>query len=112
MPTASISQVALLYLKSFAEKDLGSLEVLFADTITLADWEGQLVGKENILNFNKKIFASINNIGVDVVKVAVGQNTVMAELRITLNNTQVVNVVDVIEFDDENKIQSIKAYKR
>lgn len=112
MPTASISQVALLYLKSFAEKDIGSLEVLFADTITLADWEGQLVGKENILNFNKKIFASINNIGVDVVKVAVGQNTVMAELRITLNNTQVVNVVDVIEFDDENKIQSIKAYKR
>lgn len=112
MPTASISQVALLYLKSFAEKDLGSLEVLFSDTITLADWEGQLIGKENILNFNKKVFSSINNIGVDVVKVAVGQNTVMAELRITLNNTQVINVVDVIEFDDENKIQSIKAYKR
>jgi hypothetical protein len=112
MSKASISQVALLYLKSFAEKDLGSLEVLFADNITLADWDGQLVGKENILNFNKKVFASINNIGVDVVRVAVGQSTVMAELKITINNTTTLNVVDVIEFDDDNKIQSIKAYKR
>ena len=112
MSKASISQVALLYLKSFAEKDIGSLEVLFGDSMTLADWDGQLVGKENILNFNKKIFASVNNIGVDVVKVAVGQSTVMAELKITLNNTTTLNVVDVIEFDDDNKIQSIKAYKR
>lgn len=112
MPKASISQVALLYLKSFAEKDIGSLEVLFSDTITLADWDGQLIGKENIINFNKKVFSSINKIGIDIVKVAVGQNTVMAELRITLNNTTTLNVVDVLEFDDENKIQSIKAYKR
>lgn len=112
MPTASISQVALLYLKSFAEKDIGSLEVLFADNITLSDWEGSLVGKENILNFNKKLFSTINNIGVDVVKVAVGQSTVIAELRILLNNKQSLNVVDVIEFDDDNKIQAIRAFKR
>lgn len=112
MPTASISQVALLYLKSFAEKDLGSLEVLFADNITLSDWEGSLVGKENILNFNKKLFNTINNISVDVVKVAVGQSTVMVELRIVLNNKQAINVVDVIEFDDDNKIQAIRAFKR
>jgi hypothetical protein len=112
MAKASISQVALLYLKSFAEKDIGSLEVLFADTISLADWDGQLVGKENILNFNKKVFASLNTISIDIVKVAVGQNTVMAELRITINNASTINVVDVIEFDDDNKIQSIKAYKR
>lgn len=112
MSKASISQVALLYLKSFAEKDLASLEVLFADNITLADWEGELVGKENILNFNKKVFGSVNNISVDVNKVAVGQSTVMAELRITLNNKQAINVVDVIEFDDDHKIQAIRAYKR
>jgi hypothetical protein len=112
MSKASISQVALLYLKSFAEKDLGSLEVLFADNITLSDWEGSLVGKENILNFNKKLFNTINNISVDVVKVAVGQSTVMAELRILLNNKQSINVVDVIEFDDDNKIQAIRAFKR
>jgi hypothetical protein len=112
MSRASISQVALLYLKSFAEKDIGSLEVLFSDTISLADWDGQLIGKDNIIEFNKKVFASINNISIDIVKVAVGQNTVMAELRITLNNSTTLNVVDVIEFDDENKIQSIKAFKR
>lgn len=112
MSRASISQVALLYLKSFAEKDIGSLEVLFADTVSLADWDGHLIGKDNIIEFNKKVFASINSISIDIVKVAVGQNTVMAELRITLNNSTTLNVVDVIEFDDDNKIQSIKAYKR
>jgi hypothetical protein len=112
MSRASISQVALLYLKSFAEKDIGSLEVLFSDTVSLADWDGHLIGKDNIIDFNKKVFASINSISIDIVKVAVGQNTVMAELRITLNNSTTLNVVDVIEFDDDNKIQSIKAYKR
>jgi hypothetical protein len=109
---ASISQVALLYLKSFAEKDIGSLEVLFADNITLSDWDGHLVGKEHILAFNRKVFANVNTIGIDIVKVAVGQATVMVEIKIILNNTTNVNVVDVIEFDDDNKIKSIKAYKR
>ena len=39
-------------------------------------------------------------------------NTVIAEIRVIINNTIVAPVVDVIDFDEDNKIKRIRAYKR
>lgn len=112
MSNPTQSQIALMYFQSFCKKDVASLEVLFSDSIILTDWEVQIVGKDNILNFNNNFFNSVDTIRIDVDKVAVGLDTVIAEIRVIINNSIVAPIVDVIEFDQDNKIKHIRAYKR
>ena len=100
-----------MYFQSFCKKDTASLEVLFSDSIVLTDWEVQVVGKDNILKFNQN-FNSVKDIRIDVDKIAVGLDTVIAEIKVIINNAIVAQVVDVIEFDQDNKIKQIRAYKR
>jgi len=35
----------------------------------------------------------------------------MSEIVININNTETLNVVDIIEFDEEGKICAVRAYK-
>ena len=101
-----------MYFQSFCKKDTASLEVLFSDSILLTDWDVMIIGKQNVLNFNQQFFNRVNNIRIDVDKVAVGLDTVIAEIKVIIDNVIVAAVVDVIEFDQDNKIKEIRAYKR
>lgn len=112
MSNPTQSQIALMYFQSFCKKDSASLEVLFSDNILLTDWDVQIVGKQNVINFNQRFFNSVNAIRIDVDKVAVGLNTVIAEIKVIIDNVVVAAVVDVIDFDQDNKIKEIRAYKR
>ena len=60
----------------------------------------------------QRFFNSVNDIRIDVDKVAVGLDTVITEIKVIINNKIVAPVVDVIEFDQDNKIKEIRAYKR
>ena len=112
MSNPTQSQIALMYFQSFCKKDTASLEVLFCDNILLTDWDVQIVGKQNVINFNQRFFNSVNSIRIDVDKVAVGLDTVIAEIKVIIDNVVVAAVVDVIDFDQDNKIKEIRAYKR
>lgn len=112
MSNPTQSQIALMYFQSFCKKDTASLEVLFSDNILLTDWDVQIVGKQNVLNFNQRFFNSVDNIRIDVDKVAVGLDTVIAEIKVIINDMIVACIVDVLEFDQDNKIKEIRAYKR
>ena len=59
-----------------------------------------------------RFFNSVNDIRIDVDRVAVGLDTVIAEIKVIINNSIVGAIVDVIEFDQDNKIKEIRAYKR
>jgi hypothetical protein len=112
MSNPTQSQIALMYFQSFCKKDTASLEVLFSDSILLTDWDVMIIGKQNVLNFNQQFFNRVNNIRIDVDKVAVGLDTVIAEIKVIIDNVVVAAVVDVIDFDQDNKIKEIRAYKR
>ena len=101
-----------MYFQSFCKKDTASLEVLFSDSILLTDWDVLIIGKQNVLNFNQQFFDRVNTIRIDVDKVAVGLDTVIAEIKVIIDNVVVAAVVDVIDFDQDNKIKEIRAYKR
>jgi hypothetical protein len=111
MGKATQSQIAMLYLKAFSEKDLASLETMFADNMILTDWDGQMIGKQNVLAFNQTLFSQLGHIRVDIDKIAIGHDTVIAEIKIVLDSKVIVPVVDVIDFDQDNKIREIRAYK-
>jgi len=106
------SQIVSLYFQSFCRLDCASLEVLFSDNVLLTDWNTQIVGRDNLLAFNQKFFDSVKSLRIDVEKIALGQDTVIAEIRIVIDNRITAQVVDVFDFDQDNKIKHIRAYKR
>jgi ketosteroid isomerase-like protein len=108
--TSSKRERCLEYLKKYAEKDLGSIEKMFADDIVLRDWKIRVEGKVKAVDETRKNFANARTIEIEVLSAYENENTVAAELKITVNTTEELYVVDVITLNTEGKIASIRAY--
>lgn len=110
MPKDSNKDICLLYLQKYAEKDIYSMEKMFSDDIVLRDWKIHVIGKKNALRETRKNFQSANSIEIEVLSTYENENTVAAELKITVNSTEELYVVDVITINSDSKIKSIRAY--
>ena len=85
---------------------------MFSDSVSLVDWEVSAYGIEQVLAANQKIFDSVKSLNIVVKNIAQTGNTVLAEIQVVIDDTMVINVVDIIEFDLYNKIDKISAYKQ
>lgn len=103
--------LAIEYFSAFESKNLDRLETMFADDISLTDWDISVYGKSEVLHANKNIFKTINVLKITIERLLSNNNTVVAELKILIDNT-LLNVVDVLEFNADSKLQKITAYKR
>lgn len=103
-------QICLLYLQRYEDKDLKGIEEMFSNEIGLRDWKIRVEGKENALIETRKNFQSAKSIKIEVLSIYENENTVAAELKITIDNKDKLYVVDVITINTEGKISSIKAY--
>lgn len=99
------------YQEAFNNQDIDQLRSLFDKDILLKDWERSVKGLDNVVNENKKIFNSVKSLKSLSVKEFFVQNTAICVLKIHINNEEVIDVVDIIEFNQEGKITSITAYK-
>ena len=106
-----MKEIAEKYFKLFSDKDLDALEPLFDERATLRDWEIEAEGKSDVFAAMKNIFDSVESIQVDPLRTYVWENTIVAELDITVNNSEKLAVVDIIDFTDEGKIFGIRAFK-
>ena len=108
----SLKEICRNYFETFSNQDLAGLGKLFADNISLRDWEIQANGKQEVLDANQKIFNGVDNIQVNPLRLYEDGNIVIAELKINTNvGKEMLLVVDVIAFDNEKKITAIRAYK-
>ena len=81
--------------------------------MSLADWEPLFFdGKNNVLQANKTLFESVDSLNIVVKRIGINDKNVFAEIDISINGTVQIFVVDILEFDEEQKIKSIRAYKR
>ncbi len=103
-------KIVLLYLKQYESKDLKGIENIFSNDIVLRDWKIRVVGKEKALVETKKNFESVDSIKIEVLELYENCNTIAAELKIIINNSEELYVVDVITINSEGKINSIKAF--
>tara|TARA_Y100000593_G_scaffold74585_1_gene137366 strand:- start:5374 stop:5700 length:327 start_codon:yes stop_codon:yes gene_type:complete len=99
------------YFKNFSNKDLEALRTMFSDDITLRDWDIDVSGIEAVLGANYNIFDKFETINVMPVNLYKSNNIVICEIEILLNDNNKLLVVDILEFDDDHKIKSIRAYK-
>ncbi|WP_435625361.1 nuclear transport factor 2 family protein [Flagellimonas sp.] len=110
MNTISNKDRCLNYLQKYAEKDISAMTKMFADDIALRDWKISVKGKENALSETRKNFAAASALEIEVLATYESPMTVAAELKITVNGTEELYVVDVITFNVIGEIESIRAY--
>lgn len=110
MVNDTTKNIILSYLKFYEKKDLNSIEKIFSDDIILRDWKIRVEGKEMALIETKKNFESVDSIQIEVISLYENKNSVAAELKIIINGSQELYVVDVITINPQGRITSIKAF--
>jgi hypothetical protein len=106
---------ALEYFTTFSEKDSEGLRSMFSDDVILRDWEIIANGIDEVVDANQSIFDSVETIVVNPVQlyhsITSESDVVIAEIEIIINDDETLLVTDILEFDDNNKIKSVRAYK-
>ncbi len=105
------TETCLLYLQSYQEKNLTAVAELFADQIVLRDWNLRVVGKDAALNETRKNFETAQSLLIEVLHTFESTKSVATELIITVNNSEILHVIDVLDFDAQGKIEAIRAYR-
>ena len=103
-------QQFLTYLHHYANKNLDAIAAVFADDITLRDWNLAVTGKAAALSETAKNFASAQTIEIELLHLYESNDGVAGELRIVIDGTVELHVVDVLTFAVDGCIQAIRAY--
>ncbi len=106
-----LSELAIKYFNAFSMADITALEKCLSDNVSLRDWNLDVAGIKFVLNEYSKIFKSLSDIVVDVVRLYEIESIVVAELIIKAKEIGSIKVVDILSFDENGKIYSIRAYK-
>jgi len=100
------------YFKFFSNKDISSLEKLFAEDVKLVDWETYAKGKDEVIKANKKIFDQVDTLQIEVNNLYINGQTAICLIDILINKSEKLKVIDLIKFNNDNKITLISAYKQ
>ena len=106
-----IKELAISYLRMYASKNLVAIEPMFDNNIILRDWKIRVIGKDRALEETHKNFDAVDTLDIEVLHIYSNNDTVAAELKIVIDKIEELYVVDVITFNEEGKITSIRAYK-
>ena len=120
MPTPEVMRSGLLrYLQLVEENDVEGVLDLFADSVSVEDPVGgppgtHVVGIEEVSSFFRKGFARSHPCPTrtgPVVTTGGNEAAVPFTLRLEISDrTQELDVVDVMQFDEEGRITSLRAF--
>ena len=97
-----------LYFTAFKNKNIELLKNLYSEDVQLIDWTGQWYGIESVLKSNEDLFQLEYELQVDETNII--QNKSYNSLQIRFEEGP-IDILDVLYFDDKNKIIKIRAYK-
>lgn len=99
------------YLRHYAARDLPPIAEMLAPRVHLRDWDISVHGRAEVLRETAANFARSRSIEIDVLTLHESADAVAGELRIVVDGTIELFVVDVLEFDDDGRITAIRAYE-
>ena len=105
-----MKEIANQYFNSWNKHDLSELRNLFDKNVVLKDWDILTVGIENVLKANSNVFKNFPSIKVEILNMAISSKKVMCEIKVLINETESIDVVDILEIEN-NLIKSVKAFK-
>ena len=94
---------------TFNTKDIVTLANLLSDNIKLIDPDVDITGKDNVIEMLKALFSKYDSLQFESKDIFVDGNTTIIEFTLKLNG-ELVSGVDIIEWDQEKRIASFKAY--
>jgi hypothetical protein len=96
------------YFNAFSSKDLSKLSEIYSDEVCLIDWDGTSVGSKNVLNANEELFK--HEFQLKVLDTIQHDDRTFNTLLIEIGG-ETLEVIDVIKFGKDAKIEYIRAYK-
>jgi hypothetical protein len=78
----------------------------------LQDWDILAKGKKQVLEANQNIFDSVKSISVTLNNLYLDKLVATCLIEVFINNEETLKVIDIIKFNDENKIIEVSAYKQ
>jgi hypothetical protein len=106
-----LKALSLQYFYLFSSKNLNEISKMFAPDCQLRDWENAAVGKDDVVAVYEKIFNSVESIAVTPGAIYEDGDNIIAELLITINGAEQILVTDIITYNEDGKILSVRAYK-
>ena len=106
-----LKEIVLSYFIQFSNKNISSLKKFFSNDMVLRDWDIEAKGIDAVLEANRNIFKNVRSIFIEPKNLYQEENIVIAELIIWINESEIIKVVDIIEFNENQKIKRIFAYK-
>ena len=104
------TELFLAQLHHYADKNLEATTAMFAEDIHLRDWNISERGKEAAVRETAKNFAEAESLDIRVLATYENADTVAGEVHIQVNGIDLY-VVDIMTFNAEGKITSIRSYK-
>lgn len=98
------------YLYAYSRKDILSVSEMFATDITLRDWKVSVSGRDPAIAETAKNFQSAKTIEINILATYESDCAVAGELKIVVDDAEVLHVVDVVSFNASGQISSIRAY--
>lgn len=85
---------------------------MFSENLSLKDWSVDVKGKKEVLKVLKRVFSSTNSIRIEPITFFSNSDYSYAiSMHIYINETLKLKVVDIINFDSNEKISEIQAFK-
>ncbi len=103
------------YFNHFSNKNLDEISAMFSKHIELVDWSLNEKGIKNVTKAYKNIFDGVISIRVIPYHIYVDDLTAIAQIKIdveTEDGVEILEVVDIIQYDEDAKIRRVTAYKR
>ena len=99
------------YFWAWGDKNIAKLAEMFAEDVRLRDWTLTAFGREQTLIANSNIFTSVKTCSALPLYMYQDGNTVACRLNVYINDDNAFEVLDLITFNDEDKIVEILAFR-
>jgi steroid delta-isomerase len=100
----------LTYLRAYTSKDIDRVADLLADDVTLRDWKIAVRGKAAVVAETQANFDAARSIEIQPLRLYAGEASVAGELRILVDDSIELFVVDVLDFNPQGLICAIRAF--
>lgn len=107
----SNEDLARRFVKLYESKDIASISEMFDQQVVLRDWNRVTIGFEAAVAEFQGNFDAADQLKLTIKDLFVSDTGVAVSLEILVNNSEHLNVVDVIQFNALGKITSIIAFK-
>ena len=110
MTVIDTAAIARRFLAAYAAKDLGTIAGLLSGDPMLRDWNQEVSGREAFLAVTAHNFATQDTIAIDILRLHATDDSVAAEVLITVDGHIQLNVVDVFDVDGAGQVTAVRSF--